>query len=488
MADNDSTEPQQKSYDAIVVGSGPNGLAAGIVLAQNDLSVLLVEGEAEIGGGMRSRELTLPGFVHDICSAIHPLAAASPLFRTLPLAEHGLRWIEPPAALAHPLDDGSAGMVWRSLDDTAAGFEDDGLAWHQLFGPLVAGGEALLSDLLGPLHWPRNLGLFRRFGLLAIKPACRLIDGHFKQAKARAVFGGMAAHSFLPLEDRPSAAIGLVLTMAAHMVGWPLPEGGTRRLAEALAAHFRSLGGEIATAWPVVSIEALPPARAILLDITPRQVLRVAGTRLSSRYRKQLGRFRYGPAAFKLDWALDGPIPWRNEQCLQAGTVHVGGSLEEVAASERVSFRGQVPQRPFVLVAQQSLFDASRAPAGKHTAWGYCHVPHGCGFDMTERIESQIERFAPGFRQRILARHVMSPAQFEQYNPNYVGGDIGGGVNDLWQTFARPVASRVPYATSDPAVFICSASTPPGGGVHGMCGYHAALAVLSRRFGRKVSG
>ncbi|HWC88566.1 MAG TPA: NAD(P)/FAD-dependent oxidoreductase [Pirellulales bacterium] len=484
MTDNDPQEAQQKSYDAVVVGAGPNGLAAGIVLAQHGLAVLIVEGDAEIGGGMRSRELTLPGFVHDVCSAIHPMAALSPLFQTLPLADHGLRWIEPPACLAHPLDVGPPGIVRRSLEETAGGMGEDGEAWLRLFGPQVEAGPKLVPELLGPAHWPSDVGMAWRFGRLAIQSACRLIDGHFKQPQARAALGGMAAHSFLPLEDRASSAIGLMLTIAAHLVGWPLPEGGSRRLAEALAAHFRSLGGEIVTGRPVASLDALPSARAVLLDVTPRQLLRIAGTRLSPRYRRRLGRYRYGPGAYKVDWALDGPIPWRATECLQAGTVHVGGTFEEVAAAERVAFRGQIPQRPFVLVAQQSLFDASRAPAGRHTAWGYCHVPHGCEFDMTERIESQIERFAPGFRQRILARHVMPPARLEQYNPNYVGGDISGGVNDLWQLLARPVASRVPYATSDPAVFICSSSTPPGGGVHGMCGYHAALAVLRRQFGR----
>lgn len=464
--------------DAIVVGSGPNGLAAAITLVQAGCAVLVLEAKASIGGGMRSAELTLPGFSHDICSAIHPLGVGSPFFRSLPLINYGLEWIYPPAPLAHPLGD-SAVMLEQSIAATGATLGPDAAAYHKLMAPLVAGWNNLAKDLLGPFPFPPHHPIIlARFGLNAIRSARRLAESRFKGEKARALLAGLAAHSIMPLEKPPTASFGLVLGILGHAVGWPLPKGGSQRIADALAAYLRSLGGEIVTNSPVESLDALPPARLVMADITPRQFLGLAGDRLPPGYRRQLEGYRYGPGVFKVDWALDGPIPWQAAECLRAGTVHVGGTLEEIAASERAMWQGPPAEKPFVLVAQQSLFDPTRAPVGKQTLWAYCHVPHGSTVDMTARIEAQIERFAPGFRERILARHAMSPAQFERYNPNYIGGDINGGVQDFWQLFTRPVARWVPYSTPIKGVYLCSSSTPPGGGVHGMCGYHAARAAL----------
>ncbi len=465
-------------YDVIVVGAGPNGLAAAIALAQEACSVLVLEAEPVVGGGSRSFELTLPGFVHDICSAIHPLGAGSPFFRTLPLDRHGLEWISPPAALAHPFDDGTAAILNRSIAETAATLGPDERAYRRLMEPLAADWPKLEGALLGPLRLPRHPLALVRFGLQAILPAHTLSRLLFKGERARAFFAGMAAHAIQPLESPATAAFGLVLAVLGHVIGWPLPRGGSQRIADALAGHLRSLGGTIVTNARVESLDALPPARAILVDVTPRQLLRLARGRLPAGYARRLARYRYGPGVFKLDWALDGPIPWRSPECARAGTVHLGGSLEEIGASERAMWRGEHAERPFVLLAQQSLFDPTRAPTGKHTAWAYCHVPHGSTWDMTERIEAQIERFAPGFKQRILARNTMGPAAMEQHNANYIGGDINGGVQDLRQLFTRPVARPVPYATPTPGLYICSASTPPGGGVHGLCGYFAAQAAL----------
>ncbi|MCK6625666.1 MAG: NAD(P)/FAD-dependent oxidoreductase [Anaerolineae bacterium] len=468
-------------YDAIVIGSGPNGLAAAITLAQAGCSTLLLEAKATVGGGMRSAELTLPGFIHDICSAIHPLGVGSPFFRRLPLADYGLEWVFPPAPLAHPLDDGTAAVLERSIETTGQTLGPDAEAYRRLMAPLVADWDKLVADLLGPFPFPpRHPLALARFGWSALRSARGLAESRFKGERARALFAGLAAHSIMPLEKLPTASFGLVLGILGHALGWPLPKGGSQRLANALAAYFQSLGGEIMTNSPVESLDALPPARAILFDLTPRQFLRLARDRLPAGYRRQLERYRYGPGVFKVDFALDGPIPWRAGECLRAGTVHVGGSLPEVAASERAMWHGPPAEKPFVLVVQQSLFDSTRAPAGKHTVWAYCHVPHGSPSDMTARIESQIERFAPGFRERILARHVLSPASLEQYNPNYIGGDINGGVQDFGQLFTRPVARWIPYSTPVKGFYLCSSSTPPGGGVHGMCGYHAAQAALRR--------
>jgi phytoene dehydrogenase-like protein len=466
------------TYDAVVVGSGPNGLAAAITLARAGCSVLVHEAKETIGGGARSASLTLPGFVHDVCSAIHPLGVASPFFRTLPLAEHGLEWMHPPVALAHPFDDGTAALLEQSVEVTGATLAEDAAAYQRLMAPLVATWEQLADAVLGPLRLPSHPLTLLRFGWHAIRSACGLAEGWFTGSRAKAFFGGLAAHSLMPLERPLTAAFGLLLGILGHFVGWPFPRGGAQQISTALAAYLRVLGGEIVTNAPVQCIDELPAARAVLLDVTPRQVLRLAGHRLPAGYRRQLERYRYGPAAFKLDWALDGPIPWAAPACARAGTVHLGGTLAEIAASERAAWYGEQTEKPYVLVAQQSVFDSTRAPAGKHTVWAYCHVPNGSTFDMTDRIERQIERFAPGFRDRILARHVMPPAALTDYNPNYIGGDINGGVQDIWQLFTRPVIRLVPYATPVRGLYLCSSSTPPGGGVHGMCGYFAACAAL----------
>jgi phytoene dehydrogenase-like protein len=464
--------------DAIVVGSGPNGLAAAIAIAKAGRSVLVLESAETPGGGTRTAELTLPGFRHDVCSAIHPLGLGSPFYRTLALEDHGLEWIQPPAPLAHPFDDGSAAMLERSVDATAAALGADGGAYRRLMQPLVSGAEDLLGDVLGPLRLPRHPAVLARFGLTAVLPATTLARRRFTGNSARALFAGLAAHSMLPLSRPPSAAFGLILALLGHHVGWPLPKGGSQSLADALVACLRSLGGEVECGRRVASIDELPAAGAVLLDVAPRQLLELAGERLPDGYRRRLRGYRYGPGVFKLDLALDGPIPWTAPDCARAATVHLGGTLDEIAASEAAVAAGRAPERPYVLLAQQSLFDDTRAPAGKHTAWAYCHVPNGSPVDMTQRIEAQIERFAPGFRDRVLARHAFAPADLERYNANYVGGDINGGIQDLRQLFTRPTARLVPYETPLPGVFLCSASTPPGGGVHGMCGYWAGRAAL----------
>ena len=408
--------------DAIVVGAGPNGLAAAIAIAREGRSVLVLEAEPTPGGGARSAELTLPGFVHDVCSAIHPLMVASPFMRELPLAEHGLELIHPRAPLAHPLPDGRAAVLERSTVDTGASLGGDARAWSRLMGPLARDADGLLADMLGPLRPPRHPVVTTRFGLRAIRSAKGLAEGLFDEEPARALFGGLAAHSMLPLTKSPSAAFGLMLGATAHAVGWPMARGGSQKIADAMVAHLRTLGGEVETGRRVGSLDELPPAKALLLDVTPRQLLALAGPRLPGWYRRLLERYRYGPGVFKLDWALDGPIPWRAEACHRAGTVHVGGTLPELVASEDAVARGRNPERPYVLLAQQTPFDPSRAPAGKHTAWAYCHVPSGSPFDMTERIEAQVERFAPGFRELVIGRSAMGPADVERHNANYIGG------------------------------------------------------------------
>jgi len=452
----------------VVIGSGPNGLAAAILLARAGYAVTVYEAAAQIGGGTRSAELTLPGFIHDVCSSVHPMAVASPCFEQFPLAQFGLEWVHPAVPLAHPLDDGTAVVLDRSIDATAANLGPDGDAWRRLFQPLVAAWPSTRHDMLGPLlRIPRHPFLMARFGLRALRSARSLAESCFQGVRARALFAGVAAHSLLPLEERPSAAVALALSICGHTSGWPFPRGGAQRIADSLAGYFRSLGGEIRTESPVTS---LPDAPIVMCDITPRQLLALGGDRLPASYRRALERYRYGPGSHKVDWALDGPIPWRAPECARAGTVHLGGTLEEIAAWEG-SHRGQ----PFVLLTQPSLFDPSRAPAGKHTAWGYCHVPNGSALDMTDAIESQVERYAPGFRARILARHVLTPAMLEKRNPNLVGGDVGGGAMTLRQTLFRPTPSL--YRTPIQGVYLCSSSTPPGGSVHGMCGYHAVRAL-----------
>ena len=475
----------RSTYDAVVVGSGPNGLAAAITLARAGRSVLVIEAQETLGGGMRSAELTLPGFVHDICSAVHPLGLSSPFFRVLPLDRYGLEWIQPSAPLAHPLADGSAALLERSVEATAATLGRDGPAYRRLMEPLVGDWDVLADTFLGPLRplqQARHPLALARFGPLALLPARTLAQVAFRGERARALFAGMSAHAILPLEWTPTAAFGLVLAIAGHAVGWPIPRGGSQRIADALAAYLRSLGGEIITGMPVTSLRSLPAARAVLCDVTPAQLLALAGDRLPEGYSRSLRRYRYGPGAFKVDFALDGPIPWTAPACQRACTIHVGGTLDEIAASERDAWRGVAAERPYVLLVQQSRFDPTRAPEGKQTVWAYCHVPNGSPVDMTARIEAQIERFAPGFRDRILARHVMAPADLERHNANYVGGDINGGAQTLRQLFTRPTAHITPYATPAPGLYICSSSTPPGGGVHGMCGYYAAEAALREMF------
>ena len=441
----------------------------------------MLEARETVGGGSRSAELTLPGFVHDVCSAIHPLGVASPFFRSVPLAGHGLEWIFPPASLAHPLDDGTAVVVERSVQTTSETLGPDAAAYRRLMSPLVADWDKLAVELLGPLPFPpRHPIALMRFGLRAIWPARGLLKTVFRGPRAPAVVAGMAGHSMLPLDAPLTAGFGLIFATTAHAVGWPMARGGSQKIVDALACYLKSLGGEIVTGRPVATIDELPPGRAVLFDVTPRQLARMAGHRLPPGYVRKLQGYRYGVGVFKVDWALDGPIPWQAAECARCATVHLGGTLEEIANSERAVWQGQHPERPFVLLAQHSLFDPTRAPDGKHTAWAYCHVPPGSTFDMTARIEAQIERFAPGFRDRILARSVKSPAEIEQYNPNYIGGDINGGVQDWRQLYTRPMLRAVPYSTPNQGIYICSSSTPPGGGVHGMCGYFAAQAALTR--------
>jgi phytoene dehydrogenase-like protein len=468
-------------YDAIVIGSGPNGLAAAITLAQAGRSVLVREAQPCVGGGVRSAELTLPGFVHDVCSAVHPLAIGSPFFHSLPLAKHGLEWTQPPAAVAHPLDDGSAIIVERSIDATAAQLGPDESAYREWFISLASDWSDVAPVILGPPRFPLHPSALARFARYALRPAYGLARKLFKGERARALFAGMAAHSMLPLERMPSAAFGMVLGTLAHVVGWPIPRGGSRSIADALASCLRSLGGEILTSAPVQNIDDLPSARVVLCDLTPRQLIAIAGHRFAPNFRRSLARYRYGVAAYKIDWALDEPIPWKAEGCQRAATVHLGGTLEEIAASERAAWQGGHTERPFVLVVQPTLFDATRAPQGMHTAWAYCHVPHGSSHNITESIENQVERFAPGFRRHVLARSVMPPAQLERHNANLVGGDINGGVQDLRQILFRP--TRRLYSTGAKGIYICSSSTPPGGGVHGMCGYYAAQKALQESWG-----
>ncbi|HYK98911.1 MAG TPA: NAD(P)/FAD-dependent oxidoreductase [Candidatus Acidoferrales bacterium] len=466
--------------DAVVVGSGPNGLAAAIQIARAGRTVSVYEANDTIGGGARSAALTLPGFVHDVCSAFHPMAAASPFMLGAPLKTHGLQLVHPSAPLAHPLDDGTAVLLERSIDDTARSLGDDGPAYARLMTPLVGSWYALMVEVLGPVvHLPRHPLLLARFGLDAIRPAKALLS-RFHGERARALLGGIALHAFLPLEHPLSASAALLLGVAAHAVGWPAARGGSQAIADALASYLRSLGGVIVSGHRVQQLADLPTSRAYLFDTSPAALDLIAGDRLSDGYRRALRRYRRGPGVFKVDYAIDGPIPWRAADCARAGTVHLGGTFAELAASERAVWRGEAPERPFVLVGQQSLFDDTRAPAGKHTVWAYCHVPNGSTTDMTTRIESQLERFAPGFRERVLGRHVSAPADVERANANDLGGDISNGSHAGVQLLMRPRISLDPYATSARDIYLCSAATPPGGGVHGMCGYHAARSALRR--------
>ena len=475
----------KRDYDAVVVGSGPNGLAAAITLQQAGLSVLIIEGKATIGGGTRTEELTLPGFMHDVCSSIHPMAVLSPFFNTLPLAQHGLEYIYPPVAAAHPFDDGTCAVATKSVEETAQSLNVDAENYKNLIEPLISLWPDIVNDLLGPLHFPKHPLSLARFGVAALTPATWLAN-KFKGKHARGLWAGMAAHAIQPMSNTATSAIGLVLSIAAHVKGWPLAKGGSASLANALASYFTSIGGKIETGLYITSLKQLPSSHAVLFDITPRQLLQIAGHTFSPLYKWQLQRYRYGMGVFKVDWALDGVTPFTAAKALQAGTVHIGNTFEEIAQSELATSMGSISQKPFVLFTQPSVFDATRAPAGKHTAWAYCHVPNGYTGDMTAIIENQVERFAPGFKEQILAKHTMNTAQMEEYNPNYVGGDINGDIIDIHQLFTRPALRLSPYRTSAKGLYICSSATPPGGGVHGMCGYHAAKRALKDMWGRET--
>jgi phytoene dehydrogenase-like protein len=472
--------------EAVVVGAGPNGLAAAIVLARAGIAVRVYEAAETHGGGTRSAELTLPGYIHDPCSAIHPTAIASPFFRSLDLGARGLEWVFPPAALAHPLGGERAAFLDGSWERTAESLGRDADAWRRLYGPLVRDAERLVPSLLGPvLRFPRHPMALARFGLPALLPVTTLARLRFRDDPARALFGGIGAHSMLPLTAPLSGSFPLALGLFAHRFGWPMARGGSGAITEALVAELRDLGGEVVTGRRIARLDELEPARAILFDLTPRQIVAIAGDRLPGRRRRRLERFRYGSGVFKIDWALDAPIPWSAPDVRRAGTVHLGGLLPEIVESEHAVAHGRHPDRPFVLLAQQTLFDPSRAPAGKHTAWAYCHVPGGSSVDMTRQIEDQVERFAPGFRDLVLARTTRTAVDMEAYDANYVGGDINGGVQDWRQLLFRPIPSLDPYHLGE-GLYICSSSAPPGGGVHGMCGWHAARSALRREFGRRV--
>ncbi len=467
--------------DAVVVGSGPNGLVAAVTLAEAGWRVVVLEAAATHGGGLRSEQLTLPGFVHDVCSTAHPLAVASPAFRDLGLHREGLRLAHSPLPLAHPLTAHDSVLLHRDPTRTARALGVDGPVWDRVVGGLARQWTSMVQAVLDPFALPPHRPLSTlAFGATGLWPTTAVNRVVLRDEPARALLTGLAAHATLDLSQPMTTGVGLLLGTLGHAVGWPMAVGGSQSIADALVARLRSLGGEVVTGHRVTAVADVPSARAVLLDLTPRQVLDVAGDRLPPGYRRRLSRWRYGSGAFKVDWALDGPIPWSDARLLDAATLHVVGSSAEAVAAERAVARGQHAQRPYLIVAQACVADPSRAPAGRHTVWAYCHVPHGSDVDMTERIEAQIERFAPGFRDRVLARHVMGPAAMQAHNPNYVGGDIAGGASDLRQLAARPVLARAPWATPDPSLFLCSSSTLPGGGVHGMCGRLAARTVLQR--------
>jgi phytoene dehydrogenase-like protein len=473
------SEPARDEYDAVVIGSGPNGLTCAITLARAGQTVLVVEAGSTIGGGTRSNELTQPGFIHDVCSAVHPLGVCSPVFKGLPLEEHGLTWIYPEASVVHAFEIDRPVVVYPSIDRTVAELGRDGGSYRRLLAPFLENQQRLLAGILAPFSlFPPSPVTMLRFGLRGLPSATSLARRWLVEPETAGMFAGLAAHAILPLEKPLTGAVGLMFAVMAHVIAWPIARGGSQQIAQAMARYLNSLGGEIVVGKRVASLGGVPKARAYFFDTVARDVARIAGERLPNSYRERLSRVRHGPAVFKVDWALDGPVPWRHPGFAKAATVHIGGTIEEIAEAERAAWEGHCTEKPFVLFAQQSLFDGTRAPAGKHTGWGYCHVPAGSTEDMTERIEKRIESFAPGFRDRILARHVMPPHAMEQYNANYVGGDITGGVMDIGQMFTRPVNLLSPYSTPARDIFICSSSTPPGPGVHGMCGYFAATAAL----------
>lgn len=468
------------TLDAVIIGSGPNGLAAAVHLARKGRKVLVLEGAATPGGGTRTKELTLPGFRHDVCSAVHPMGLGSPFFKTLDLERHGLRWIQPEHPLAHPLDNGRAAVLHRSLEATAASLGKDAGRYRFFFETLVRHADKLMADMLAPAGFPRHPYLMARMGMGAGLPATWFAR-YFATEEGKALFGGCAAHSIMALHLPLTSAIGIALQLSGHSVGWPIPEGGSQRIADALVSLLKEHGGEIQCGTPISSLAELPDARTYLFDLSPRNVSRICGDALPPAYRRKLECFRHGPGIFKVDYALSAPIPWKNPECRKAGTIHVGGSWPEIVAGERDAWQGKLSDSPFVLVAQPSIHDATRAPEGRHVAWAYCHVPAGSTVDRLEVINRQIERFAPGFQDCILTRHTMTCADMEAYNPNYIGGDVIGGITDWRQLYTRPVGLLNPYATPNPRIFLCSASTPPGGGVHGMCGYWAAESVLKHR-------
>lgn len=464
-------------YDAVVVGSGPNGLSAAITLVRNGFSVLVLEAQKKIGGGTRTEAFTEPGFLHDVCSAVHPMALASPFFRQLPLDKHGLSFIHPEIPLAHPLPDGNVIVLDRSYEKTASLLGKDKDSYLKLYSSFIDRTEDIFDQLVGPFRFPKDPILALKFASVALLSAKSIAES-FKSEEAKALWAGLAAHSILPLNKATTSAVALVLGLAAHRYGWPIAKGGSQSIATALASYFLKAGGEIRTEVKVNSIKKIPSSRWVFFDLTPRQIMNIKDLELGASVRKQLSSFRYGPGIYKVDWALKESIPWRNPACKQAGTVHVGGGFKDISLSEQLVWRNGISEKPFVLLSQPSLFDSSRAPAGKHTAWAYCHVPHASEVDMTRLIEKQIERYAPGFRDCILARHMMNARSMEAYNSNYIGGDITGGVTDLRQLFTRPLFHWNPYRLNK-STYICSSSTPPGAGVHGLCGYYAASSLKS---------
>jgi phytoene dehydrogenase-like protein len=472
----------KKDFDAVVVGSGPNGLAAAITLQRAGLPVLIIEAKSTLGGGLRSAELTLPGFIHDVCSAVHPLAINSPFLSTVPLNNFGLEYILPPIAAAHPFDDGNTVALFNSISKTAEAFGNDAKFYNRFMHHSVKNWSLINEFVLGPFTFPKNPVAAAQFGYYALTSSHHFAKKHLHNKYSRGFWAGMSAHSIQPLTNLATSGFALTLLLLGHLKGWPIIKGGAQKLTDALAGYFISLGGKIETNMEIKSLQQLPSSHAILFDVTPQQLLKIAGHKFSSLYQHQLKKYRYGMGVYKIDWALDAPVPFINEQCKLAGTIHLGNSFEEIALSEKMNAENKHPEKPFVLFVQPSLFDDTRAPKNKHTTWAYCHVPNGSLKNMINEIEQQVERFAPGFKERILARHVMNTNELETYNSNYIGGDINGGVQDIRQIFTRPALRLSPYKTSAKGIYICSSSTPPGGGVHGMCGYHAAKKVLKDIF------